>query len=237
VLTRVRRLLGGAPPPLDLSVTVVAWNRARELEGLLENVLPFAREVIVVDGGSEDDTEAVCRQDRRVRHVARAWDGHFGRQKNASFAAATSRWLLHLDTDERVGPRLARELPWICARRASFFRVPMLWLVSDEPQRYVRAPKLDPCWVPRLFQNRPEHRYREDVGPVHPRFPDAVKRRMTKLRGVYLLHHCLAWASREELEAEAARYAALEPGSEATNAAYYLWWRGPHEVLDVGDRA
>ena len=23
------------PPPLDLSVTVVAWNRARELEGLV----------------------------------------------------------------------------------------------------------------------------------------------------------------------------------------------------------
>lgn len=223
-----------ARPALDLSVTVVAWNRARELEGLLENVEPFAREVVVVDGGSEDDTEGLCRQSARVRYVARPWDGHFGRMKNASFAAATGQWILHLDTDERVGPRLAGRLPWLCAGRASFLRVPMLWLVSDDPPRYVRTPKHYPCHVPRLFKNVPEHRYLEGEGPVHPRFPPQVRRRMRKVRGAFLLHYCLAWASREQLEAKARSYAAREPGSEATNEAYYLWWRQPHEVLPVG---
>lgn len=225
------------PPPLDLSVTVVAWNRARELEGLLENVDPFAREVVVVDGGSEDDTEGLCRQHPRVRYVARPWDGHFGRQKNASFAAATGAWVLHLDTDERVGPRLAARLPWLCAGRASFWRLPMLWLVEADPPAYVRSGKHHPCWVPRLFKNAPEHRYREDVGPVHPRFPDPVRRRMKKARGGALLHYCLAWTSRAELEAKAARYAAAEPGSEGTNEAYYLWWKAPHRVAPVGDLA
>ncbi|MBX3471390.1 MAG: glycosyltransferase [Planctomycetes bacterium] len=226
-----------ARPALDLSVTVVAWNRARELEGLLVNVEPFAREVVVVDGGSDDDTEGLCRQSSKVRYVARPWDGHFGRMKNASFEAATGEWILHLDTDERVGPRLVDRLPWLCAGRAAFYRVPMLWLVSDDPPAYVRTPKHFPCPVPRLFRNRPEHRYLEGEGPVHPRFPEPVRRSMKKLKGVYLLHHCLAWSSREALEAKARAYAAREPGSEATNAAYYLWWRQPHEVRPVGDLA
>lgn len=227
-----------APPPLDLSVTVVAWNRARQLEGLLENVERFAREIVVVDGGSDDDTEGLCRQHARVKYVAREWDGHFGRQKNASFAAARGEWILHLDADERVGPRLAEELPRICARRgAEFFRIPMLWMVEEDPPRYVRSKKHFPCPVPRLFRNRPEHRYLEDEGPVHPRFPQDVIRSMRKLKGVYLLHYCLAWASREELRAKADAYASREPGSEQTNAAYYLWWEQEHEVLPLGDLA
>ena len=104
-------LFARKPPPLDLSVTVVAWNRARQLEGLIANVTPFAREVVVVDGGSQDDTEELCRAHPKVVYVQRPWDGHFGRQKNASFEAASGEWILHLDTDERVGPKLAARLP------------------------------------------------------------------------------------------------------------------------------
>lgn len=225
------------PPRLDLSVTVVAWNRAKELEGLLQDVEGFAREIVVVDGGSSDDTPGLCRQHSKVRYVERAWDGHFARQKNASFAAATGEWILHLDTDERVGPRLRGKLPSLCAGRASFLRVPMLWLVSTEPPCYVKTKKHFPCPVPRLFRNRPEHRYLEDQGPVHPRFPESVRKSMKKVKDVYLLHYCLAWATREQLEQKARDYAAREPGSEETNGAYYLWWRQPHEVKPVGDLA
>jgi glycosyltransferase involved in cell wall biosynthesis len=227
----------GPSPAPDLAVTVVAWNRARELEGLFENVEAFAREIVVVDGGSEDDTEGLCRQHSRVTYVQRAWDGHFARQKNASFAATDREWILHLDCDERVGPRLAARLPELCAGRHAFFRVPMLWLVEADPPRYLRSPKHFPCPVPRLFRNLPQHRYLEDEGPVHPRFPKPVRRRMRKLKDVYLLHYCLAWTSREELRAKASRYAELEPGSEDTNQSYYLWWEQEHEVCDLADLA
>jgi glycosyltransferase involved in cell wall biosynthesis len=231
------RIFRKKPPALDLSVTVVAWNRARELEGLFENVEQFAREIVVVDGGSDDDTEGLCRQHSKVTYVARAWDGHFGRQKNASFEAASGGWILHLDTDERVGPRLAERLPEICAKGADFFRVPMLWLVEEDPPRYVLSKKHFPCPVPRLFRNLPEHRYLEDEGPVHPRFPKALTRSMKKLKDVYLLHYCLAWASKDELRAKAADYESREPGSDDTNRSYYLWWEGEHEVLPLGDMA
>lgn len=220
---------------LDLSVTVSCWNRARQLEGLLENVLPFAKEVIVVDGGSEDDTAALCRAEPKVRYLERPWDGHFAKQKNATFEPARGEWILHLDVDERVGPKLAAALPRLCRGWTRFWRLPMLWLVDEA--HYVKSAKHFPCPVPRLFQNRPEHRYREDEGPVHPRFPKAITRKMKKAKDVYLLHYCLAWASREELRAKAADYARREPGSEDTNRAYYLWWEGQHEVLPLAGLA
>ena len=60
---------------------------------------------------------------------------------------------------------------------------------------------------------------------------------MKKLKGVYLLHYCLAWASRDELVAKAREYERRQPGSQATNRAYYLWWETEHQVLPVGDLA
>jgi len=54
---------------------------------------------------------------------------------------------------------------------------------------------------------------------------------MKKIEGAHLFHYVLAWLSRDELRAKARRYALSEPGSEATNAAYYLWWEQPHELL------
>lgn len=224
------------PPPLDLSVTVCAWNRAGELRGLIENVAPFAREVVVVDGGSDDETEAMCRADPRVTYVQQAWEGHFGRIKNASFAAASGEWILHLDTDERVSPGLAERLPWLCAnRRREFYRLPMRWLVELDPPRYVRSKKHEPCYVPRLFRRSDRVRYLEDEGPVHPRFPKEVRQAMKKVRTpeACIYHYCLAWLSREELVQKASSYAEREPGSEATNAAYYLWWDQPHEIRQL----
>lgn len=228
------------PPPLDLSVTVCAWNRASELEGLLENVAGFAREVVVVDGGSSDGTAALCRSHPLVTYVEHPWAGHFGQIKNASFAAASGEWILHLDTDERVSPALAARLPWLCAsRRRSFYRLPMRWLVELDPPRYVASDKHEPCYVPRLFRRDPAHRYLDGEGPVHPRFPKQVRRGMHKVRALdaCLYHYCLAWLSREELRAKAEAYAVREPGSEATNAAYYLWWEQPHTLRELAPEA
>jgi glycosyltransferase involved in cell wall biosynthesis len=224
------------PRPRKLSVTVVTQDQATALKGLLTNVESFAHEIVIVDGGSRDATEEVARAHPLVKYVKRPWDGHFGRQKNESFAHATGDWVLHLDTDERVGENLRDRLPELMDGRHDFYRVPMYWLASEEPLLYVKSDKLYPSPVPRLFRNLPEFRYVEDGHPVHVTFTKAVRRRMKKIQGAHLFHYVLCWSSKEDLRAKAARYAAEEPGSEQTNAAYYLYWERPHELLPCLER-
>jgi glycosyltransferase involved in cell wall biosynthesis len=218
----------GAEAP-RLSVAVVAQDCVAELTALVENVRDVACEVVVVDGGSRDASLEYCRSDPLVKLIERPWDGHFGRQKNTALAACSGDWILHLDTDERIGPGLKARLSGLCASSTDFYRVPMYWLASEQPARYVDTIKHYPCWVPRLLRNLPEFRY-EDAHPVHVRFPKTVTRRMRKIHGAHIFHYCFAWLSRDQLEAKASRYEREHPGSEATTDSYYRYWRSPHDI-------
>src|SRR5205085_6592020 len=131
---------------------------------------------------------------------------------------------------------LRDRLPELMGGRHDFYRIPMYWLASEEPLLYVKTKKHYPSWCPRLFRNLPELRYEEEGHPVHVTFSKAVRRRMKKIHGAHLFHYVLCWLSRDQLRAKAARYAATEPGSEGTNAAYYLYWEHPHELLPCEER-
>lgn len=229
--------LAPAPPRIRLSIAIIAQDCAPELRGLLANVADIADEVVVVDGGSVDpDMRAIYAANPRLRLIERPWDGHFGRQKNAALDACSGDWILHLDSDERVGPELKRRLPKLCAGGADFLRLPMYWLTSEDPARFVLSQKHYPCFVPRLMRNRPEFRYCDDA-PVHVRFPRAITRSMKKVHGAHLYHYCFAWLDRAALEDKAARYRRDHPGSEATTEAYYRYWRHPHRLVSCGEGA
>ena len=108
-------------PALDaaatLPATLAALEAARE-GGLL-------REVLVVDGGSGDETVAVAeRWGARVLKVA----ANRGAQLAAGGAAATGDWLLFLHADTRLGPG------WVAAARAFMARA-----ASERPGSDQRA--------------------------------------------------------------------------------------------------
>lgn len=232
-LTEKRLGLQSKPKkPLKISVAVVAQDCADQLQGLIDNVRSIAFEIVVVDGGSTDDSLEVCRREPLVRLFERPWDGHFGTQKNLALDHCRGDWILHLDADERIGPRLIERLPYLCREDGpDFYRLPMYWLVSEDPLRYVLTKKHFPCFVPRLMRNLPEFRYQEK-DPVHVTFPRAVKERMVKTYGAHLFHYCLAWLSRDELEAKAEKYRRDHPGTEDTTSAYYLYWQHDHQIRD-----
>ncbi len=94
-------------PRLPLSVFLIARDEAARLPATLA-ALGFAHEIVVVDSGSTDGTQAVAEAaGARVLH--RDWEG-YGPQKAFAEAACRHDWVLNLDADEVVTPALAEEI-------------------------------------------------------------------------------------------------------------------------------
>ncbi|HET7373843.1 MAG TPA: glycosyltransferase family 2 protein [Gemmatimonadaceae bacterium] len=99
---------------IPLTVVVPTLNEAAQI-GDAVAALGWADEVIVVDGGSADDTVQIAQAaGARVLCVS---TGTIAAQRNAGIAAARNTWILALDADERVSPQLSAEIGRIVAGR------------------------------------------------------------------------------------------------------------------------
>ena len=74
-------------PRPRLSAVIIAFNEAGRIGRCIDS-LRFADEVIVLDGGSSDDTVAIARARGARVEIATEWPG-FGPQKNRAIALAT----------------------------------------------------------------------------------------------------------------------------------------------------
>ncbi|MCP4574502.1 MAG: glycosyltransferase family 2 protein [bacterium] len=92
-----------------LSLCLIVRDEEEMLPGLLASVDGLWDELVAVDTGSTDGTEALLAA-AGARMVHRPWDDDFAAARNASLDAATGNWILVLDADERVTPGLAAEI-------------------------------------------------------------------------------------------------------------------------------
>jgi glycosyltransferase involved in cell wall biosynthesis len=132
-----------------VSVVIAARNEAANIEACVAS-MRWAREVIVVENDSTDDTVELAR-----RAGATVFSHPFttiGAQRNAAIERAASDWILIVDADERGSPALADEIRMLVAGSPSHsaYRVPRRnfflgreirhggW-ESDRPVRLVRS--------------------------------------------------------------------------------------------------
>ena len=149
--------------PLPVSLVVITRDAAAEITDCLSSA-PFCADALVVDSGSADHTVEVARRSG-ARVITRAFVG-FGRQKQFAVESAAHDWVLCLDADERVSPRLRDSIvalfapgepphaAYALARRNRFLG---RWLAHGEGY---------PDWTTRLFDRR---RARWSDDPVHER--------------------------------------------------------------------
>jgi glycosyltransferase involved in cell wall biosynthesis len=91
-----------------ISAILITKDEERNVADCLAS-LTFADEIVVVDSGSVDRTEEICRRDPRVRWYSEEWKG-YGPQKNSALDKAEGPWIFSIDADERVTPELAEEV-------------------------------------------------------------------------------------------------------------------------------
>ena len=146
---------------LPLSLVVISRDAASDIAECLASAA-FASEIVVVDSGSRDDTVEIARR-FGARVAVEAWRG-YGPQKAHAVGLAANDWVLCLDADERVTPKLADAVAglfragappraaYAVARRNRFLG---RWLAHGEGY---------PDWQVRLF-DRSRARWTDD--PVH----------------------------------------------------------------------
>ncbi|MGZ6970711.1 MAG: glycosyltransferase family 2 protein [Thermoanaerobaculia bacterium] len=156
-----------APEEPRLSVTLIARDEEDRLPGALASVAFAHERIVVVDAASADRTEEIARE-AGARVLTRTFDG-FGRQKNAAAALATNRWILSIDADEIVSPKLALEIRVSLMTAASepsppaAFRVPIRLEFLGRELHFGRDTVVRPA---RLY-DRTRARFSDD--PIHER--------------------------------------------------------------------
>ena len=133
-----------------VSVTIITLNEAEHIADAIASVA-WADEIIVVDSGSADGTEALARA-KGARVEFRAWSGWVD-QKNFAAGLARNDWVLSLDGDERVSPGLAQEIQALLGTEPPIraYRMPR---VTFHLGRWIRTTDFYPDYQARLYDRR-----------------------------------------------------------------------------------
>lgn len=91
-----------------LSVVLITKNAAHLLRRTLEAV-SWADAILIVDSGSTDGTRELAETMGAKVELQTEWKG-YGYQKSYALSKAEGEWILFLDADEVVDPKLAEEI-------------------------------------------------------------------------------------------------------------------------------
>ena len=89
----------------SISVIIIAKNEAENIVDCIMSAKQVSKDIIVADSGSQDNTQALVIK-AGARLLQTDWKG-YGQTRNEAAAIAVNNWVLALDADERITPRLA----------------------------------------------------------------------------------------------------------------------------------
>lgn len=93
----------------DISVALAVFNEEKNIKKCLESLSGLAFEIVVVDGGSTDNTRKIAENfQARVIITDNPRIFHINKQK--ALDLATRKWILQLDADEVVSEDLKKEI-------------------------------------------------------------------------------------------------------------------------------
>ncbi len=92
---------------MGISGVIIAKNEEHMIANCIET-LRWCDEVVVIDHGSSDNTRILA--ERAGAKVHKLEEGSFVELRNKGLEVAKEDWILYIDADERVTPKLSQEI-------------------------------------------------------------------------------------------------------------------------------
>ncbi len=109
-----------------ISLHVITQNRAADILKLIDIVKPYVDKIRVCDGGSDDNTKAICKA-YDIEYYYRKWDENYAAQDNFLLSKASrDEWILLQDDDEIPSIALLEHLPELTYGLHNTVRIPCL---------------------------------------------------------------------------------------------------------------
>ena len=136
-----------------IAAVVLTLNEEHNLSRALSS-LAWCDELLVLDSGSTDSTEAVARQ-HNAKFVVHKQSSPFQITEQRNWAldrcGLSSKWVLFIDADEEVSPVLADEIQKLISapnRFNSYELTPRYWFLG----KWLKRTQGFPNWHPRLLE-------------------------------------------------------------------------------------
>ncbi|MDR1433135.1 MAG: glycosyltransferase family 2 protein [Puniceicoccales bacterium] len=166
-----------------LSVVIVARNAEETIVQCLQSVVSLAEEVIVVTNDCTDATESIARS-YGANVIEHAWEG-FRDQKNFAIGLATCEWILSLDADEVLSPRLSTSIRTFIISQSQTCDGAKCARCTSIMGKWIFFGDWYPDFVLRLFKNGHGHFV---GGSVHERLE--IDGKVGRLKGDLLHYSC-----------------------------------------------
>ncbi|MGK7922121.1 MAG: glycosyltransferase [Trichodesmium sp.] len=153
---------------MNLTFCIIVKNEEKNLPRCLASVKNVVDEIVVLDTGSTDRTTEIAKEFGAKVHYFE-WCNDFAAARNESLKYVTGDWILVLDADEYLSPKIARHIRE-AIKNESYILINLL-------REEIGATQSPYSLVSRLFRNHPEIKFSR---PYHAIVDDSITEILAK---------------------------------------------------------
>lgn len=196
---------------LKLSVVIITLNEEKNIAKCLEALQGLTDDIIVVDSGSSDKTEEICKQ-FKVNFLLRKFDDYCS-QKNYGNSFAKYDYILSLDADEVLSQKLFSSIEKIEFGENEFYGFNLLNHYCGKPIRFGG-------WYPDRKYRIWNKNYGKWEGKIHEKIVFSKKPKRKLIKG-NLLH--FSFENRQVHQQKSINYAKLMAQKEFESGKNYSY--------------